>query len=77
MDPYIRKTLSQCGHHASNILIGTQCGMGGPVQQYGHDNLVVFGTGDYTNQILILLVEAVEQHQLLLTVSWVVKDIDV
>ena len=60
---------------ASHLLHPAQ--RGAAKKQTRQDNHVVLGTCDRADLVLILIVEAVKENQLLVAVSWVVKGIDV
>ena len=51
--------------------------MGRAVQQREHYHQIVLGTGDRPRQVLVLLVKAVEERQLLGAVSRIVERVDV
>lgn len=68
---------SQPGDQVPQIVVGPQEGGAGSVPQPDQQDGVVLGAGDGDGQVLVLLVEAVEEGQLLLPMRGIVKGVQV
>jgi hypothetical protein len=68
---------AQADHQVGRVVIRSQGGMDVPWPQGQHDELVVVGTGDHEGQVLVLVVEAVPERQLLVSVGRIVYGIEV
>ncbi len=76
-DPQVGPQRSQSLHDARQILDHTQRRIGLAIEEHGEHYQVILGTGDDPHQVLILLVEAVVEGELLLAMRRIVEYIDV
>ena len=77
VNPHVGELRSQGLHHTRHIEVRAECCMGGAVQQHGQHHVIVFSAGDCSHQVLILLVEAMIERELLLAVRGVVEHVNV
>src|SRR5579871_700362 len=76
-DAHAGPGLAQSLHQVFQVVVGAQGGMHGAGPKRQQHDLVVVGAGDEGREILVLVEEAVEQHQLLRAVGGVVDRIQV
>ncbi|HKI31791.1 MAG TPA: hypothetical protein VKA46_07975 [Gemmataceae bacterium] len=77
MQDHVGPNLAQAGYQVGHIVIGPQRGVGTAVPQGEHHELVVVRTGDDQGQVLVLVVVAVPEGQLLLAVGRVIDGVQV
>jgi hypothetical protein len=68
---------AQAGHEVGQVVVGPQGGMNVAGPQGQHDELVVVGAGDDQRQVLVLIVVAVPEGQLLVPVGRVIHGVEV
>jgi hypothetical protein len=76
-DLHPRPGRPQAPHQVLQVVIGPESGVRAAVPQADHHDQVVVGAGDNERQILVLLVVAVEEDQLLTAVRGVIHGIEV
>ena len=76
-DPHVRPHLAEPLDQVRQVVFDSQGGRGRTKQQADHYHQIVFLAGDRTGEVLVLIVIAVEEGQLLLSMSGIVEDVDV